>query len=259
MTTNNDPYPELVAIVNTISTSSIRQFTLDMLTAAPASFRTARASLNHHPVDERGAAGNCLHTLRVVKLVRLLADACDYNQALTDITVSAAAIHDLCRYGLSDEEEYTSQDHPLHPREFAKKHSIDCPISNAIFSVAETHSGKWGKVPAIPSVVPREILHFADMISAHAHEVWVPPGEKSSSWVTSVPYESHGMTQEKMDMMAVLAEDDDYWKTALQFVRSTSGRKFATLSVKQQDWIENIIASLAVEINKKEGMEAFNE
>ncbi len=259
MSTNGDPYEELISIVKTISSPIIRDFTLEMLRVAPASFRTARASLNHHPVDERGPAGNCLHTLRVVKLIRLFADSCDYNRTLADISISSASIHDLGRYGIDDTEEYTSQDHPYCPREIAEKHSIECVFSNTIFDIVEAHSGKWGKVPSVPSVLPREILHFADMISAHAHEVWEPPGEKSSSWITSIPYESHGMTQIKMDMMTILAEDDDYWKTALQFVKSTSGRKFATLSVKQQDWVENIVASLDVEINRKEAREAFNE
>ena len=259
MSTNNDPYEELISIVKTISSPVIRDFTLEMLRVAPASFRTARASLNHHPVDERGPAGNCLHTLRVVKLVKLLADACDYNAALTSIITSAAAIHDLGRYGPDDKNEFTSQDHPFRPREIAKENSIDCVLASAIFSMAESHSGKWGKVPYMPTSTPADLLHFADMISAHAHEVWEPPGEKSSSWITSIPYANYGMTQEMMDIMAEIAEDNEYWKTALQFVRSTSGRKFNTLSEKQQIWVENIIASLAVEINKKEGRDVFNE
>ena len=226
---------------------------------APPSFRTARASKVHHPPDEREAGGNSLHTLRVVKLVRLLADSCDFDKTTTDISISAAIIHDICRYGLNDECEVTPKDHALAPRKLAEKHSITCDHADRIFDLAEHHMGRWGPYPYAPQASPSDVLHFADTVSAHANEVWEQLGASSTSWVGSVPFSDKGMTQDYVTLMEKLAEDNDYWKTALSFIRSSSSSKWNSLSLKQQDWIQGIIASLVVELNKNTAREVFND
>lgn len=282
MSDEKDAFTQLVAIAGAISTPSIREFTLEMLKAAPASFREARASRMHHPVDERGPTGNAIHTLRVVKLNRLMADACNYNTLATDIQISAATTHDMVRYDLDDKyrDQGTTLEHPLYPRKLAEKHSITCPFADAIFGVAERHMGKWGPTPYPPNITPGGILHIADMISAHANEVWEQldvielgkstgsaeparptksTGSASSSWLGGVPFSDEGMTQDMMILMQELAEDEEYWKTALSFVRGSSSRKWDTLSEKQQDWVETIVASLAVELNKRTAKEVFLE
>lgn len=259
MSTGVDISTKLAMVAGTIATPGIRDFTIEMMKAAPPSFRTARASKVHHPPDEREAGGNALHTLRVVKLVKLMADACDFDRITTDISISAAIIHDLCRYGLNDEDEDTSKEHPLVPRRLAEKHSITCDHADAIFEVAEHHMGKWGPRPYVPRVTPDSVLHFADAISAHANEVWEPLGESNASWVGGVPFSDKGMTQDLVTLMEELAEGDGYWKTALSFIRSSSSRKWGTLSVKQQDWAINIIASLEAELNRRTAEEVFKD
>lgn len=279
MSSGADAFTQLVAIAGAISTPSIREFTLEMMKAAPVSFKEARASRMHHPLDERGPAGNAIHTLRVVKLNRLMADACNYNALATDIQISAATIHDMVRYDLDDRrlDQGTSLEHPLHPRKLAEKYSIACPFAEAIFSIAEKHMGKWGPTSHPPSITPGSILHIADMISAHANEVWelldtagsvesfesVEPTKSassaSSSWLGGVPFQDQGMTQDMMILMQELAEDEEYWKTALSFVRGSSSRKWSSLSEKQQDWIFTIVASLEVELNKRTAKELYLE
>jgi len=119
--------------------------------------------------------------------------------------------------------------------------------------------GRWGPYPYVPKVTPDSVLHLADAISSHANEVWEQLGESSTSWVGCVPFSDKGMTQEQVTLMEELAEDNSYWKTALSFIRSSSSRKWGTLSVKQQDWIMDIIASLGVELNRREAEEVFEE
>ena len=254
MSTGETAPTKLAMLAGTISTPGIRDFTIEMLKVAPASFRTARASRNNHPLDERESGGNALHTLRVAKLVRLMVDACNLNSLLADIVTSAAAIHDLGRYGLNDTDEYTSKEHALVPRKIAEKHSITCDYAEVIFKVAEDHMGRWGPNQRIPKVSLSDILHFSDAISAHADEVWEQLGGTGTSWIGGIPFSEQGMTQDMMFLFAKLAENDEYWKTALSFVRSVSSRKWSSLTEKQQDWIGKICDSLA-----KEAFESGNE
>lgn len=250
---------ELYSIVCQVHDESIQAFTKSMLDVAPKSFWGARASRVHHPPDERGPGGNCIHTLRVIKLVRLMADSCNLSILSTDILISAAVIHDLCRYGLDDEHEATLKEHALIPRQLAARHSIPCGHAEEIFAITENHMGRWGPNPYIPQATPSDLMHFADVISAHADEVWEQLGAVSTSWVGGVPFQEQGMTQEKMTLMEELAEESDYWKTSLSFVRSMSSRKLDTLTEKQTDWLLNIIASLGVELNRRIGEEVFKE
>jgi len=106
MGTKDSTSTKLAMVAGTIATPSIRDFTIEMMKVAPPSFRTAKASKHHHPPDEREVGGNALHTLRVVKLVKLMADSCNFDRTTTDISISAAIIHDMCRYGLNDEDEF---------------------------------------------------------------------------------------------------------------------------------------------------------
>lgn len=259
MSIGEDAPTKLAMVAGAIATPSIRDFTIEMMKVAPPSFRAARASRAHHPPDEREASGNALHTLRVVKLVRLLADACNFDRVTTDISISAAIIHDMCRYGLNDEDEASSKGHPLIPRKLAERHSITCDHADVIFDVAEYHMGRWGPYPYVPQVTPDSVLHLADTISAHANEVWEQLGASGTSWVGGVPFSDKGMTQDLVTLMEELAEDNDYWKTALSFIRSSSSRRWGTLSAKQQNWVMDIIASLEVELNRRTAREVFEE
>lgn len=257
MTSSGTVSTKLAMLAGTISTPSIRDFTIEMLKVASPSFGTARASRNNHPADEREPEGNALHTLRVAKLVRLIADVCDHSTILVDIVTSAALIHDEGRYGLDDEDEVTTKEHPLIPRKLAERHSITCEHANIIFDIVEAHMGRWGPTPHTPKISLDVVLHLADAISAHANEVWEPLGIAGDSWVGSVPFSVQGMTQDKMDLFGELAEGGGYWKTGLSFVRSVSSRKYDGLTEKQQVWIEKIIQSLGEELDKRTAKDEY--
>lgn len=65
------------------------------------------------------------------------------------------------------------------------------------------------------------------------------------------------LSDDQWRMLAKLAEDSEYWKTANDFMKGIGGRWLSSLSVKQVEWYYDIDAKLGVEVNKREGRIAF--
>ncbi len=162
---------ELYSQIELISNSSIRVFVQDMVSLGRSSFFTRPASRNHHLPDERGESGNLLHSIRVIKIVLILADACGSTKDVRDILVAAATLHDLRRYGSKDEFDHSCENHPLLVRMMAKEHGLSCDYFELIMRIIENHMGRWGNPPYIPQLGLDDILHFADCVSARALEV----------------------------------------------------------------------------------------
>lgn len=242
---------ELNQLVQSISDDEIRRFTEQMLVAFPSAFWTNRASRNHHPPDERGTGGNLLHSVRVVKLVRILAETCKTGQLGVDILTSAASMHDGCRYGLDGAAGYTIEEHPHLIRKLAMAKGITCKYSDAIFTIIENHMGIWGDPQFLPDLTPSAILCVADTISARAEQVWGEEKIPEINWAGGVPFQDIGMTEEKMDLMGELAETNDYWETSNKFVNSMSSRRIESLTEKQQSWLHRISDSLDEELDKR--------
>jgi len=164
---------ELSMHVQSISSEEIRLFTAALLDRVSVVVWKRRASRVHHPVDERGPWGNLLHTLRVVRLVKLISDCCDFGPSINDVLISAALLHDICRFGLDDSAASTVPEHPFLVRKLAESIQLpECKYSDLIFSFVESHMGKWGEPPMHSLISPYTALHLADAISAHAEEVW---------------------------------------------------------------------------------------
>ncbi len=159
--------------VGLIDSEEIRNFTKRLLEVAPEGFWSNKASKNHHPLDERLPGGNPLHEMRVTKIARVIADSCDLNSLYEDILISAALLHDVCRYGLNNNlKDYTVKYHPFLVRRLARINGIKCEYSERIFLIIEKHTGKWGDPPYTPEVSLEAMLHLADNISANAHYIW---------------------------------------------------------------------------------------
>lgn len=162
---------ELYSQIELISNPSIRNFVQDLVGLGRSSFFTRPASRNHHLPDERGESGNLLHSIRVIKIVLVIADACSVTEDVKNILVAAATLHDLRRYGPKDEFDYSCENHPLLVRKMAEEHSLSCDYYELIMRIVENHMGKWGKPPFAPNVGLDEVLHLADCIEAHLPEV----------------------------------------------------------------------------------------
>lgn len=160
---------ELYSQVELISNASIREFVQDMISLGRSSFFTQPASQDHHLLDERGESGNLLHTLRVAKIVLVLADACSMTRDSKDVLVASAILHDLCRYSLKG--EYSGKGHPALVRKMAVEHDLSCEYQELIMNTIENHMGKWGSPPFTPDLGMAEALHLADCVEAHLPEV----------------------------------------------------------------------------------------
>lgn len=71
------------------------------------------------------------------------------------------------------------------------------------------------------------------------------------AWIGQVPFEDIGMTEQKMDLMKELAEDNSYWRKAYDFVESIGGRKPSSLTYNQRQWLTTIILDLDDELHNK--------
>ncbi len=247
----------LLGFLSLIKNPEIRDFTSRLLDVVPEVFWTARASKSHHPEDERGPEGNVIHAERVTKLVRIMAEGTQLTSDEVDCLTSAAILHDGCRYDLDGKAEYTVENHPSLIRKLASNHSIDCSYTSDIFVLIERHMGRWGDPVYWPDITASAIMHVADVISARAEQVW-PIGETiKSDWVGATPFKEIGMNEEKMGLLKELAGDNDYWSSASRFIEQVSSRKLSSLTDRQRDWLSNIEASLSDELNKREGVKAF--
>ncbi len=160
---------ELYSQIGLISDSSIRAFVQDMISLERSSFFTQPASWDHHLLDERGESGNLLHTIRVVKIVLVLAEACSMTKDCRDILLASAILHDLGRYDLKG--RYSGKNHPALVRKMAEEHDLTCRFYEVTMDMIEKHMGKWGDPPFTPKVGMDAILHLADCVEANLPEV----------------------------------------------------------------------------------------
>lgn len=162
---------DLFMLVDNIQEATILRFVTDVLEVAPKSFWKRGASRRHHLEDERGELGNLLHTIRVVKLTNIICDIINCSKISRDITLAAAVLHDMCRYGLDGKASSSVPEHPYLVRQLADKHNVMCPHKDQILAVIESHMGRWGEPPMHFDLSNKVILHLADCMVARALEV----------------------------------------------------------------------------------------
>lgn len=78
-------------------------------------------------------------------------------------------------------------------------------------------------------------------------------------WEGDTPFKEIGMTEDKMRLLEELAQDNNYWKNSLYFIRSVSSRKLHSLTLRQRNWLFDIDATLGVELNKRTAREVFDD
>jgi len=88
-----------------------------------------------------------------------------------DVLIASAILHDLCRYGVEDEFNYSHEGHPFLVRRLAEDHSLTCDCYDLIMRIIENHMGRWGNPSFIPPISLDGVLHFADCIEARLPEV----------------------------------------------------------------------------------------
>jgi HD superfamily phosphohydrolase YqeK len=162
---------ELYKIVKSISDISIKVWTEAMLSVAPAAFwdKAASSTGKYHKADENGVNGQVVHTLRVCAVVVHLVNMEKLTVVERDILLSAAVIHDICKYGVDGKTEHTLLEHPLLVDKLRQNSIVllpSCAFDQAIIETVEQHSGRWSSEPILNPTKLGKLLHIADFVAS---------------------------------------------------------------------------------------------
>ena len=168
---NYDANDELNMLVESIKDDQIRSFVIQYGDAMDWKNFEKPASRHHHPADEREPYGNLVHTVRVARACKVLADGIRMSTHDTDVLIAAAIIHDSCRYGVAASADHTVDQHPSLPRRLCKETNIRCP-DNHIFEIIESHMGIFGEQPYYPQIKPKDVIILADLLCANLNQLY---------------------------------------------------------------------------------------
>ena len=173
---------EFNAELNFIENQAIKDFTRYCLSNAPTYFFELPASSTgkYHPPDSNGVGGLVRHTRATAYVVKELSPAFELNSFETDAAVSAAILHDLCKYGMPG-GEHTTSDHDVTASIYVKKLSqrftsggTEVPMLNEICLAIAYHFGNYTtqvdsrpfkQFPEQYSKI-EQIVHIADMVAS---------------------------------------------------------------------------------------------
>lgn len=171
--------PELQFIKNEV----IRDFTRFCLENAPGYFWEVPSSSGgkYHSRVSNGVGGLVRHTRGTAYTAKELAPAYSLTPDETDAAISAAILHDICKYGLTG-GKWTTKDHDYTGSNFVFRQAklfVDAgnpevPMLREICGGIAYHFGKWSaEVPARPlKAFPEEyskieqVVHVADMVAS---------------------------------------------------------------------------------------------
>jgi hypothetical protein len=178
---------EIDMIVDEVIKSFVRSILIrcDAFWIIPSSF-----SGKYHPSDEHNAGGNVLHTKRVVRAAKVLADSYSLSEEERDMVYAACLLHDI-KKGIKLEGEESFHYDPMHPytvgsfvakcQEDDKKYASENQSSTiyladeavqAILRLVRCHLGPWSPVPETAPITYLDmIVHMADNIASKVHYI----------------------------------------------------------------------------------------
>jgi hypothetical protein len=187
----NKKLDPLLSEIEMIKDENIKSFVRSILLRCndfweiPSSF-----SGKYHPPDERGKAGNVIHTKRVVRVSKVLSDSYSLSDEDRDIVYAACLLHDITkgiRHPGSDKCVYD----PMHPytvgelikkcQEEDKKYATEFQSSTlflseeavqSILRLVRCHLGPWSPVPETTPITYLDmIVHMSDNIASKLHNI----------------------------------------------------------------------------------------
>lgn len=167
----NNPITQICDSMSSISDDSIRSWTMSMMAHAPQAFwdKSASSTGKYHKEDENGQYGQVIHTLRVIAVAEHLVRMADLSDIERDILISAASLHDICKYGVDGQSEHTLSEHPQLVKSLWEMNLLilpKCEYDSQIIGTILQHSGRWGGLPHPPATILGKLLHIADFISS---------------------------------------------------------------------------------------------
>lgn len=188
--------------INSIEDNSIQQFVRSILLKATNFWEIPSSSSLDRPPDELSVGGNVLHTGRVARIVRLMAEAELRERYDIDVLIAAALIHDVTK-GV-EWLDVISLD-PMHP------YTLDAYVKNAIdtdgekmdelgksstlyledmtiahiLRIARCHLGFESPIPeTYPISTPDWILHWANLLASQLHVIIDGDEIELKRWMT---------------------------------------------------------------------------
>jgi HD superfamily phosphohydrolase YqeK len=157
--------------MSSIYNDSIRSWTMGMMSHAPQAFwdRPSSSTGKYHKDDENGEYGQVIHTLRVIAIAEHLVRMADLSDIERDVLISAASLHDICKYGVEGQSDHTMSEHPQLVKNLWEKNLVilpKCDYDHQVIGTILQHSGRWGSSPRPPSTELGKLLHIADFISS---------------------------------------------------------------------------------------------
>lgn len=155
-------------------TSSIYRWAMTVLEAAPLYFWVIPSSSSgkYHPAFSQGKQGLVKHTASVMYMANELSRTFNLNPVQTAEAVAAAAIHDICKYGLYYDPRYFGVHECLVRVKIGPKganllKNIDQGYSDVILSAVESHNGalvtgEWTAFRRPPEGPVAQVVHLAD-------------------------------------------------------------------------------------------------
>lgn len=185
----NEVLSPLLEEIDLIRDENIASFVRSVLLKAD-SFWSIPSSFSgkYHPPDEHGEGGNVLHTKRVVRVAKVMAESYALSEEETDILFAACILHDVTKGVLHEDCDSFSYD-PMHPYTVGK-FVVNCQISDkehandgqstslfvpedamqTILRLIRCHLGPWSPVPeTYPISYMDYIVHLSDNIASKLH------------------------------------------------------------------------------------------
>lgn len=166
-----NPITQIYDAMSSIYNDSIRSWSMSMMSHAPQAFwdKPASSTGRYHKEDENDQYGQVIHTLRVIAVAEHLVRMSDLTDIERDILISAASLHDICKYGVDGESEHTLSEHPQLVKSLWERNLLilpKCDYDHQIIATILQHSGRWGGLPLPSSTKLGKLLHIADFMAS---------------------------------------------------------------------------------------------
>jgi len=158
-----------------IQDNEIREFTRYILSKRPSYFDHVAASSTgkYHNPNENGVGGLIRHTKGVCYMAKEFASVYNFAPIDVDIVMSAAILHDICKYGIGIKQAHTTRDHDEQGAKYIQimaKTAPPCRYLDEICRAVAAHMGRWkvGKTVVFPKDLNeiQQCLHLADVAAS---------------------------------------------------------------------------------------------
>ena len=149
-------------------TKSFCDITKQIIKEIPENFWTKPASSTgkYHPWYCNKPGGLYKHSRAVTKIAVSLLEA-KADMVYVDVhdgIIAGAMLHDICKYGVNGEEEFTQANHPELAAQYIRDIAGPGAYSDIVCPIVISHMGKWGTYK--PMTWIQQLVHMADYIAS---------------------------------------------------------------------------------------------